>query len=111
MEQIISFIQVKEHRQYKDCENAIYYMDRYYFAIKIGDRGYREYSHKRDYKILSKPKYQYRVLPLSTMTQYWGDRYNQHAKRLEEKLGIEIPKVELSELKRFREEIPISEDW
>lgn len=41
MEKIISFIQVKEHRQYKDCENAIYYMDRYYFAIKIGDRGYR----------------------------------------------------------------------
>ena len=72
MEKIISFIQVKEHRQYKDCENAIYYMDRYYFAIKIGDRGYREYSHKRDYKILSKPKYQYRELPLSTMTQYWG---------------------------------------
>lgn len=111
MEKNISFIQVKEHRQYKDCENAIYYMDRYYFAIKIGDRGYREYSDKRDYKILSKPKYQYRELPLSTMTQYWGDRYNQHAKRLEEKLGIEIPKVELSELKRFREEIPISEDW
>lgn len=71
MEKNISFIQVKEHRQYKDC----------------------------------------RELPLSTMTQYWGDRYNQHAKRLEEKLGIEIPKVELSELKRFREEIPISEDW
>lgn len=60
---------------------------------------------------MSKPKYQYRELPLPTMTQYWGDRYNQHAKRLEEKLGIEIAKVDLSELKRFREEIPISEDW